>query len=86
MVNSARYDEMRRVVQILARVSDHFSGEPEVKQVVWDAIRAYTIIMQLDNPQEIYKRFSGDDVPENVKASLRRLWIGPDIEPHDDRP
>ena len=86
MPNSARYNEMRRVCHILANMLGRGESSEEW-QAVWDALRAYTIVMQLDNPREIYERkFSGSDVSDKLKADLRRLWIGPDIQPDDDFP
>ena len=70
---------MRRVCRILAFVADHFTGEQH--QAVWDALRAYTIVMQFENPTEIYERIeriSAGQMPEQLKADLRRLWITPE--------
>ena len=86
MPNSVRYNEMRRIRHILASIADRGESSEE-RKAVWDALRAYTIVMQLGNPREIYERmFSGSDVSDKLKADLRRLWIGPDIEPDDDIP
>ena len=78
---------MRRVCHILGKVSDRCGAFPEEKQAVWDALGAYSIVMSLDNPKEIYQRmFSAGDVSDKLKSDLHRLWIGPDIEADDPSP
>ena len=88
MAPTPRYNEMRRVCRILGAVSDRFPSDSEEHQVVWDALRAYTMVMQFEDPLELYERFykRSEPLPEELKASLRRLWIGPAIGPDGPLP